>query len=180
MNKNETRIKFKEIRKKLRGNITEDFFESDIYLNAHKIFTFVSYGSEINTCNIIRKAFEDKKIVAVPYMTGKPHDMVFLRINSFDELKPNKIGISEPEYNVENIVSSDKNTLVIVPGLAFDSEFYRIGYGGGYYDKYLSENEYAAAAGICFEEQITDRVPKDEYDVKMDLIVTDRRILRRV
>ncbi len=180
MDKREIRKKFKEIRKNLRGNITEDFFESDIYVKAGKIFTFVSYGSEINTCTIIKKAFEDKKEVAVPYMTGKPHEMVFLKINSFDELKPNKMGIPEPEYNRENIMISDKNTLVIVPGLAFDSEFYRTGYGGGYYDKYLSENEYAIAAGVCFEEQITDRVPRDEYDVKMDVIVTDRRILRRI
>lgn len=180
MDKKEIRKKYREIRKNLEGHITEDFFETDMYIKADKIFTFVSYGSEIDTYAIINKALKDNKIVAVPYMTGNPHEMVFLKINSLDELKSNKIGIPEPEYKNENIVLSDKGTLIIVPGLAFDREFYRIGYGGGYYDKYLSENEYAVSAGVCYEKQITDLVPRDEYDIKIDVIVTDRRILRRI
>lgn len=179
LDKKEIRRKFKEIRKNLRGNITSDFFKTDLYKKAESIFTFVSYGSEINTYELISNALSDGKKVAVPYMTDKAHEMVFIRINSIEELKVNKIGIPEPEFNKDNIIKSDINTLIIVPGLAFDKEFYRIGYGGGYYDKYLNENECMAAIGVCFEKQITSFVPREETDRRTDVIVTESRIIRR-
>ena len=178
MNKKDIRKKYREVRKGLKGSVCSLFYESDIYANAKYIFTFVSYGSEINTYELIERAINDNKTVAVPYMTGEAHSMVFIEINSLNELKPNKIGIYEPEYREENIVMSDKNTVIIVPGLAFDKKFARIGYGGGYYDKYLSENVYNKAVGVCFEEQICDSLPEDKYDVKVDVIVTDKNIRR--
>ncbi|MDO4300095.1 MAG: 5-formyltetrahydrofolate cyclo-ligase [Clostridia bacterium] len=179
MVKKEIRKRFKEIRKNLRGNITSEFFKTDLYKNAGTIFSFVSYGSEIGTVELINKALSDGKIAAVPYMTGKPHEMVFIKIKSMVELKPNKIGILEPEYRAESILKSDKNTVIIVPGLAFDKEFYRIGYGGGYYDKYIDENEYMLTVGVCFEEQITDLVPRENTDRAVDIIVTDKMIRRK-
>lgn len=178
MDKSEIRKRFKEIRKNLKGNISRNFFKTELYKNAEGVFTFVSFGSEIGTYELINKALEEDKCVAVPYMTGEPHEMVFIKINSIDELMPNKIGILEPVYNEENIVKSDKKTLIIVPGLAFDKEFYRIGYGGGYYDKYLSENEYMSAVGVCFEEQLTDVVPREDTDRTVNIIVTDKAVRR--
>lgn len=179
MDKDEIRKRFKEMRKKLRGNITSEFLKTDIYIKASVIFVFVSFSTEIGTVELINKALSDGKIVAVPYMTGKPHEMVFIEIKSMEELKPNKIGILEPEYKYENIIKPDKNTVIIVPGLAFDKDFYRIGYGGGYYDKYIDENEYMLTVGVCFEEQITDVVPRDERDRAVDIIVTDKKIRRK-
>lgn len=179
MDKSEIRKKFKNIRENLRGSITSEFFESKIYNECESIFTFVSYGSEISTFELIDRALMDKKNVAVPYMTGIEHKMVFIKINGISELKPNKISILEPEYKEENIFISDRNTIIIVPGLAFDREFYRIGYGGGFYDKYIDENDYRATIGVCFEEQITDFVPRAEFDRCVDFIVTDKRILWR-
>lgn len=179
MDKKEIRKRFKEIRKKLRGNISSEFYNTDLYKNAHSIFTFVSYGDEIGTYELINRSIADNKEVAVPYMTGKPHEMVFIKIYSVSELKPNKIGILEPEYNYKDIIKSDKYTLIIAPGLAFDREFYRIGYGGGYYDKYISENQYMSIVGVCFEEQITDILPREKYDIPVDIIVTDKNIRRK-
>ena len=178
MDKKEIRKKYKEIRKNLSGNITDKLYNDNIYINAKAIFTFVNYGSEIGTTNLIKRALRDDKIVAVPYMTGNPHEMVFIRINTIDELKPNKIGILEPEYNADNVIKSNKDTLIIVPGLAFDNDFYRIGYGGGFYDKYIDENEYMTTVGVCFDEQITNIVPRDEYDRAVDIIVTNSKIWR--
>lgn len=179
MDKKEIRKRFKEIRKNLRGSISSEFFKTDLYKEASKIFVFVSYGTEISTIELINKTLGDGKIAAVPYMTGKPHEMIFIKINSIEKLKPNKIGILEPEYKVENIIKSDKNTVIIVPGLAFDKEFYRIGYGGGYYDKYIDENEYMSTVGVCFEEQMTDIVPREKIDRAVDIIVTDKGIRRK-
>lgn len=178
MNKKEFRKKYKEIRKNLSGSITEKFFYEETYIKSKAVFTFVNYDSEINTTNLINKALSDNKIVAVPYMTGKAHEMVFIRIKSINELKPNKIGILEPEYNIDNVIKSDKYTLIIVPGLVFDNDFYRIGYGGGFYDKYIDQNEYMATVGVCFDEQIIENVPRDKYDRAVDIIVTNSRIWR--
>lgn len=179
MDKKEIRKRFKEIRKNLRGNITSEFFKTDLYKKTGNIFTFVSYGTEIGTIELINKSLSDGKIVAVPYMTGKPHEMVFIKISSIEELMSNKMGILEPEYNTENIIKSDKDTVIIVPGLAFDKDFYRIGYGGGYYDKYIDENEYMLTVGVCFEEQIADLVPREKTDRAVDIIVTDKGIRRK-
>lgn len=150
---------------------------SDFYKGSKSIFTFLSFGSEIDTYLIIERALKDNKVVALPYMTGKPHEMVFIKIKSLSELCKNKIGIYEPIYDEENIVVSDENTIIIVPGLVFDLKGYRIGYGGGYYDKYLSENQYMISAGFAYDFQITDNIPRDEYDVKTNIIITDRRVI---
>lgn len=182
--KKELRKKYKEIRKNIKNRdiaskkAANIFLELEEYKNCNSLFIFLSFGSEIETQFIIERAISDGKKVALPYMTGKPHEMVFIEINSLNDLVKNLIGIYEPIYNKDNIVVSDSSTIVVVPGLAFDSDGYRIGYGGGYYDKYLSENIYYKSVGICFEEQITESIPTDKYDVKTDIIVTDRRVIK--
>lgn len=179
MDKKELRKKYKEVRKDLSGNITDKLYTDEVYKNSKSVFTFVSYGSEIGTFELINKAFDDGKIVAVPFMTGKPHEMVFIKINSIEELKPNKIGILEPEYNINNVIKSDTNTLIIVPGLVFDNDFYRIGYGGGFYDKYIDENKYMCTVGVCFDEQITKCVPREKTDKPVDIVVTNSVVRRK-
>lgn len=182
--KSHLRKKYKVLRNQFQGAkeasrlAEEKFLKSDFYKRSEAIFTFLSYGSEIDTYLIVERALSDKKLVALPYMTGRPHEMVFIKINSLSDIVKNKIGIYEPVYNEENIVVSDENTIIIVPGLVFDLKGYRIGYGGGYYDKYLSENTYMLSAGLAYDFQITDRLPSDEYDVRTDLIITDRRVIK--
>ncbi|MGN1318761.1 MAG: 5-formyltetrahydrofolate cyclo-ligase [Lachnospirales bacterium] len=179
--KKELRKKYKALRDKYNSMekseiVANKFLSSSYYKDCKSVFTFLSFGSEIDTYKIVKKALEDEKMVALPYMTGKPHEMVFIKINSLYELKKNKIGILEPYYNEENIVKSDKDTIIIVPGLVFDLEGYRIGYGGGYYDKYLSENSYMLSVGLAFDFQLVDAIAFDEYDVKTDVVITDGRV----
>ncbi len=182
--KNELRKKYRALRNTYCESVlssklvTDKFLNSEEYKSCNEIFIFLSFGSEIETRHIIKKALEDNKIVALPYMTGKPHEMVFIKISSLSELVKNKIGIYEPVYNEENIVLSNENTIIIVPGLVFDINKNRLGYGGGYYDKYLSENKYMLSVGLCFDIQITEYVPTDKNDVKPDIIITDRRIIK--
>lgn len=179
VNKAEIRKHYKQIRKNLTGEPTSELYKTNEYLNADVVFTFVSYGSEIDTKKLIKKAFIDGKRVAVPYMTGTPHEMVFIEIKSLDELVPNSIGILEPRFDESKVLAGSGKTVVIVPGLAFDKDFYRIGYGGGYYDKYLSENSCLCALGLCFEEQMTEYLPREATDIALDMIVTDRSIRRK-
>ncbi len=177
MNKTELRKKFKEIRKNIiPHNITPHIFGIDIYKNASAVFSFVSCGTEIGTRHFIETALRDNKIVAVPLMRDKG-EMVFIKIGSLAELEPNRYGIPEPKYDTDKILTPNKGTLIAVPGLAFDKNGYRLGYGGGYYDRYLKGKEYMAALGFCYEKQITDSLPYDEYDIAVDGIATERRII---
>lgn len=181
--KNEIRKRYKSMRNSFCESlaasraVAQSFLKYDKYKECKSLFIFLSFGSEIETRDIINNALKDNKIVALPYMTEKPHEMVFIKINSLSETVKNKMGIYEPEYDKGNIVKSDKNTLIAVPGLAFDIKGSRLGYGGGYYDKYLSENEYLCAVGLCFDFQITDYVPTDRNDIRINTIITDRRVI---
>lgn len=179
MDKDEIRQKFKAIRKGLAGEITYKFYDMPEYKKAKKIFCFYSFGSEIDTVKLIKSALADGKSVALPCVREKQSSMVFITIDSLDGLKKDRYGIPSPEYDENKIVLSDSNTLIAVPGLAFDDDFYRIGYGGGYYDKYLGENTYMSAVGICFEKQLTHRLPRDEHDMTVDMIVTEKGIRRK-
>ena len=177
MNKLEIRKKFREIRQTAApSSITEEIYASKYYRLAEKIFTFVSYGSEIDTIPFINRALKDGKATAVPVMLNKG-EMAFIEISSLDELTPNKYGIPEPKYDEEKLLISDSKTLIAVPGLAFDRDKYRIGYGGGYYDRYLSKNEYMVSAGLCYEAQLTYSLPREETDIPVDIIVTEGRII---
>lgn len=177
MTKLEIRKKFREIRRNIKpAAVTEKIYAAECYRLAEKIFIFVSFGSEIDTLPFINRALEDNKNVAVPVMQSEGN-MVFIKISSLSELIPNKYGIPEPKYDTKKIIIADSNTLIAVPGLAFDREKYRIGYGGGYYDRYLSENMYMAAVGMCYEKQLTDRLPREETDIPVDIIATERRII---
>ncbi len=177
MNKTELRKKYKEIRKNIaKSSVTEEIYSSRLYQNAKSIFSFVSYGTEIDTIPFILRALKDGKKTAVPLILEKG-EMVFVEITSLNELKSGKYGIKEPEYSSKRVLVSDEHTLIAVPGLAFDSRGCRLGYGGGYYDRYLSQNPYMAAVGFCYEGQLTDSLPRDEYDIAVDNIATERRII---
>ncbi len=179
MDKNDIRQKFKAIRKGLTGEMTEAFYNTPEYRKAEKIFCFYSFGSEIDTTELIKRALYDGKNTALPCVREGRSDMVFIAVDSLDGLAKDRYGIPSPEYDENKIVPSDRDTLIIVPGLAFDDDFYRIGYGGGYYDKYLGENTYMSAAGVCFEKQLTQRLPRDEHDIAVDMIATEKGIRRK-
>lgn len=178
MDKKQLRKQFRQLRKagfsmEKSEIIEQKISDSEEYRLCKSIFVYVSYNTEVDTFKIINKALSDKKTVAVPVMTDIPHTMVFVKIDSMACLEKNSFGILEPTLKEENIVNADENTLVIVPALAFDRCGYRLGYGGGYYDKYLSENKTLCNVGIGFECQLVDRLEINEYDVKLDKIITE-------
>lgn len=158
--------------------IMENILSLDAYKACKKMFIFLDMGSEVKTRPIILKAIEDGKIVAVPYAVPKSRVMHFIRIENFDNLIKSKYGAYEPEFKEENIVKCDKETIIIVPGNAFSLDGYRIGYGGGYYDTYTGENQSLANIGVCFEEQIRQTLPYEAHDRRLDMLVSERRVLR--
>ena len=180
----------RENMKKMRDAIPEDQRKTEdaqlldiitktaLYQEAQSILTYVSFGSEVSTRDLIDRAMKDGKKVYVPRVNGDT--MEFYRFEEWKELEESRLGILEPDKNpakrfpYELHISLDKaqDCVFIVPGLAFDSHCNRLGYGGGYYDRYLQGFEKRMTLGIAYSEQIVDRVPVTNRDQSLDLVVT--------
>ncbi|MDF2606171.1 MAG: 5-formyltetrahydrofolate cyclo-ligase [Bacillales bacterium] len=151
--------------------IHSKLFATEIWCNSKNISITLSTELEIDTYAIIRKAWDQGKSVSVPAIDVPTKSMTFYRINSFDNLKITKFGIKEPADN--NEVSSIENfDLVIVPGVYFNKRKYRIGYGGGYYDRFLPKVK-AAKISLAYDFQVAETFIEDSYDYPVDLIITE-------
>ena len=181
------RKKFKEQRKNIslqdRTLANEKIFENLINLieieNADYILTFISFGSEPDTLKFAEYVLANGKKLAAAKCTSEKGVMNFHLIKSLDDLEKGSYGIPEPKNDIPFLSDEeiDKNkVLCIVPGYSFSEKGYRLGYGGGYYDRFLSEHKNIKTVGICFDEMISDEIPVEEYDVPVSLVVTDRKI----
>ena len=184
MTKSEIRKLYKEKRsaltlsqvEEMSAEIQYNIFSLPQYNDCKTLFTFINYGKEVVTKNIIKDALKKGKEVAVPYMTGKPHEMVFLKIEGLDNLVENKYGILEPVFNEEDILNSDESTFIIVPALVLGNNKNRMGYGGGFYDKYLEKHPNLHAVAIAFELQMYRELPFEEHDIKPEKVITEKHI----
>ncbi len=146
------------------------------FLKAPAICCYVDFRGEAGTRGIIEESWRRGKKVFVPRVEGG--QMEFFRLDGFEQLKAGAFGILEPEKRPgEDVGAFEAGSLMIVPGVAFDRERNRIGYGGGYYDRYLSVHHQLHTMALAFEYQILPEVPHDATDIKPDIIVTERRIL---
>ena len=174
------RRKFREIRgcvtdrSELSKKICQLLLESDFYKNADIVFTYWATDSEADTRMIIDKALSDNKRVALPRCSDRNGNMRFYYIDSADDVTEGMYGITEPAGNNEALDFTYKS-LCIVPGLSFDAEGYRLGYGKGYYDRFLS-SFIGITAGLCYDECLADRLPRNEFDKKTDYIITNTKI----
>lgn len=145
---------------------------SNWYIQARVIYTYVSYRAEADTRNLIDQAWKDGKIVAVPRVSGT--DMDFYQIYSREDLEPGIMGILEPKNHCKKM--QEESTVMIVPGAVFDRNGYRIGYGGGFYDRYLEKYPNHLLAALAYECQLTDKIPIEPWDKKIDYIITEEGI----
>lgn len=182
LSKIELRKKMIELRENLDSRSFEDYnrsilkkiIECDEFKKAHNIFIFVSFNKEVDTHAIIKKSIDLGKKVSVPKVISKDLGMKALCIEGINELKSSKYGILEPEYEEDKIMSEESIDLVILPGLAFDSSGGRIGYGAGYYDRFLRKlNPNCKKVGICFDFQMVAKVPMDKNDEYIDFVITN-------
>ena len=160
--------------------ITDRLELSKEYQDNDNILIYVSYNQEVETSGIINKSLERGKKVYVPKVIINKEDrsdkyMEFVRINFYDDLQDGYMGIKEP---VSDDYEIPQDGLLVMPGLAFDVTLNRIGYGGGFYDRYLVKNgdRYYKTA-ICFDYQVLDDIPAEEFDIRPDMIITDKRII---
>lgn len=176
----------KEERRRKSADIMEKLFQAQWYLEAGIVLAYVSFRSEVDTGELIRKALLDGKKVYCPKVEGEW--MNFYRILSPDELEEGYAGIREPSVKAGRLFSADDalfgRCLMAMPGSVFDRKCHRMGYGKGYYDKYLDflfeENDDFAfqfkTIGLCFECQMKERIPVDVYDKKADMVITEKKI----
>lgn len=148
------------------------FLNSDLFDQAKSIFIYVSVADEVDTFEIIRRSIELGKAVYVPYITDRDEGlMIPIRIYDLDKLIPGEFDIPT-SYTMETIENPD---LTIVPGLGFDKDKNRMGYGGGYYDRYLNKAE-TKSVGLFASDFEVEEIPTDEYDHKLDYIITEKEI----
>ena len=152
--------------------IKDNLFNLKHYKNSKTIMFFVSFNSEAHTHEMIKESLKNKTII-VPKVVH--HELEPSVIIDFDNLMPSRFGILEP---IETMKIAYKNIdLVLVPGIAFDKEGHRIGYGFGYYDKFLTKVPKAIKIGLAFDFQVVEKIPKEMHDVPVDMIVTEERVV---
>lgn len=140
------------------------------YKNAKVIYFYMDFKNEVMTKLMIENAFMMDKKVALPKIDGD--EMNFYYTESLGELKKGYFGILEPDMKNP---AEDKNALMIVPGVAFDESGFRLGFGKGYYDKFLSKHMEFTKMAVAFELQIVNAIPYEKHDITMDKILTETR-----
>lgn len=184
MTKQEFRNKYKAIRAQaasgaVRGAQGALLVQTSAYREADVVMTYMSFGSEADTLALARRVLADGKRLCVPVCEAETHTITPAAVTDLDgELRPGHYGILEPVH-VEP-VNIAEISLVVVPGLAFDREGYRVGYGGGYYDRFLPRLPHGAVtAGFTYDACVTDCVPRDAYDMPVDMVITQSGIRYR-
>ncbi|MBV7274573.1 5-formyltetrahydrofolate cyclo-ligase [Clostridium sp. PL3] len=160
-------------REKLNKALYEKTINSEYYKNANTIFAFVSYDTEVDTHSIIKKALEDGKTVCVPKTISMEEGMLAIKLNSFNDMAEGNYGILEPKLTTPKI-EENLIDLAFIPGLAFDKRGGRVGYGGGFYDRFMNNmRKEAKKIGLAYSFQILDEVPMEKHDLFIDGIITD-------
>lgn len=168
----------KVIREGWNNGVFEKLINSKLYNDAKSIFIFISYGSEVDTIKIIEHLLKEGKEVYVPKTYKDIKEMKAVKITSLSNMVKDKMGILEPVDVSEDSIGQ-KFDLIIMPGVAFDSFGNRIGYGGGYYDKYLSNyNEETEKVALAYHMQLLNKIETEDHDIKVDYIVTERNIIK--
>ena len=148
------------------------------FQTAKIVACYVNKGSEVETKPIIRNILSSSKKVLVPTVTGE-RDLVFSELRSLEELVLGTFGILEPQPDLTRPRSLETVDLAFIPGIVWDSEGYRVGWGKGYFDAVLEKlPSWATSIGLAYDQQVVDRVPREEFDLPVDLVVTETRVIR--
>ena len=153
--------------------LMEELFRSELWAEANTIGITISMDFEWDTRPIIIAAWEAGKKIAVPKCRPGNREMDFYEIGSFSHLEVSSFGLEEPSTaNCEHTKKEDID-LMVVPGVAFDRRGYRIGFGGGYYDRYLADFQ-GASLSLCSSFQLYDELPAEPYDVPVDRLIVQQ------
>jgi 5-formyltetrahydrofolate cyclo-ligase len=168
-----------EVRSVKNRMIKEKIFSLPEFMSSHTVLFYASFRSEVETSRMIKESIGSGKRVLLPKVDRENRNLRLYEIKDVSELSPGYMGIPEPSLTNDRMMSPEDVDLVVIPGAGYDYSGNRVGYGAGYYDRLLSETKKKfLVVAPAFEEQIVDMIPAEEHDVKVDIIVTDKRILR--
>lgn len=158
--------------------ILQNVLKTPEYIEADNILLYADHHNEVMTRGIFEDALMRNKRVYFPKSDSLTNTMVFYRATSAAQLEKGFMGILEPKENIQlrYRFCANEDTLVILPGVAFDTAGFRIGYGKGYYDKFLSSKRQLSTMALAFACQIVEELPREAHDIKMDKIVTEEII----
>jgi 5-formyltetrahydrofolate cyclo-ligase len=180
-----------EIRKAKDEKIKERLFELLEFKAAYKILLYASFRSEVNTSDLIKYCIAGGKVTALPRVDKENDELKLYEIKEIMEIATGYFGIPEPFVNEDRRIEAEDMDLIVVPGVAFDEQCNRLGYGKGFYDKLLEKVKYerqkspsafshqplACIIALAYEEQIVEAIPSELHDIRMDKIITDKRII---
>lgn len=173
---------------KYRASLTDDFvednsriifekiIETDWYKEADGVFLYASYNNEVDTRWITKYSLSLGKTVCMPKVSVEDENlckMNFYKISSFSDFKKGYKGIPEPIDGLTNFDHFTENSIIIIPMVAFDDERSRIGYGKGFYDRYLSGHGFKKVIGVAFEGQKVSQIEKNQFDISPEIIYTE-------
>ena len=152
---------------KASARLGELFAQTQEYKNAKTIYGYLPYNQEVRTVPMLEQALRDGKKVAVPKVYGD--QMRFIYMTDLSQVAAGYAGIPEPI--ADEPVADDPTALVLMPGLAFDKEGHRIGYGGGFYDRFLGDEPNHPTVALCYEFQMLPKVETEEFDIPVDRVL---------
>jgi len=182
--KDDLRRKFKEKRDSLSKNdvilksvkIKDLLFIMDLFRKSKVVLFYVSYGNEVFTHDMIKECLLLDKVVVVPKSNVLDNTLILSRLKDWNDLELGAYNILEPKSI--NKIDISLIDLVIVPGVVFDKSGYRIGHGKGYYDRFLSSAKDIISIGLAYQFQVVDSICVDEFDQRLDYIITENDVLK--
>lgn len=141
------------------------------YKEASVILCYFSSDLEVSTKKIMEKAWEDNKLIAIPKCNKSDCSMQFYAINSYQDIKINEYGFGKPYES--KLIIGDEHSICIVPGLVFDYRGHRIGYGSGYYDRFLAGYK-GCKVGLTYSAFMQRALPKERFDQKVDYLISEK------
>jgi len=175
MDKKELRRQIRQLKREMTpqqietasARLREQFVQTRQYREAKTVYGYLPYNQEVRTVPLLEQALRDGKRVAVPKVYGD--QMRFLYMTDLTKVEKSDMGIPEPI--ADEPVANDPTALILMPGVAFTKDGKRIGYGGGFYDKFLSAEPHHPTVALCYEFQIVEQLPTEEFDIPVDLVL---------
>ena len=148
-------------------DLARQFLETEQYRSARSIYGYLPYNQEVRTVAMLEQALRDGKKVAVPKCYDD--EMRFIWMEDLSQVEKGYAGIPEPI--ADGPVADDETALVLMPGMAFDKEGHRIGYGGGFYDKFLAKETNHPTLALCYDFQMVEHLETEEFDIPVDRVI---------
>lgn len=161
----------------IENKLTKRFLLTEQWKKSHVVALTISQSLEWSTRLIIEEGWKQGKTIVVPRCKPEEKKLQFYQFTSYDELEVVYYQLKEPKADPNKYVPKESIDLIVVPGLVFDEQGYRIGFGGGYYDRFLADYDGMTISMIS-ERQLVEKVPAESFDIPVDHLLTEDRFVK--